>query len=314
MPRNQIQFQKGLSEVEFHELYGGEEQCVSALETMRWPNGFTCPACGGCKSHRLSRRSLYQCASCHTQTSVTAGTIFEHTKLPLSVWFRAMYHITQSKNGVSALELRRRLGVSYNTAWMIKHKLMQVMLDREAEKLLSDRVEMDDAYLGGEREGKPGRGAAGKTPFVVAVQTDYEGRPQRMALHKVSGFTSEEIEAFARKKLKPTADVYSDGLACFAAVIRNDCSHTVTVSGGGRKAAQNPTFKWVNTALGNIKSALTGTYRHVSSNHVARYLAEFQYRFNRRNDLAGMLSRLTYVALRTPPMPGKLLKLAETSG
>jgi hypothetical protein len=88
----------------------------------------------------------------------------------------------------------------------------------------------------------------------------------------------------------------------------------VSVSGGGRKAAQNPTFKWVNTALGNIKSALTGTYRHVSSNHVARYLAEFQYRFNRRNDLAGMLSRLTYVALRTPPMPGKLLKLAETSG
>jgi len=225
-----------------------------------------------------------------------------------------MYHLTQSKNGVSAMELRRRLGVSYNTAWMLKHKLMQVMLEREATKVLDDRVEIDDAYIGGERAGTRGRGAAGKTPFVAAVQTDDAGRPQQMALHKVTGFTSEQIEAFACKKLKPTADVYSDGLACFAAVIRHDCSHSVAVSGGGRKAAENPTFKWVNTALGNIKSALTGTYRHVSPNHVARYLAEFQYRFNRRNDLAGMLCRLSYVALRTPPMPGKLLKLAEASG
>jgi hypothetical protein len=134
-----------------------------------------------------------------------------------------------------------------------------------------------------------------------------------MALHKVSGFTNEQIEAFAKKKLNPTAEVYSDGLACFGAVSNHGCIHNVTVSSGGRKSVKNPTFKWVNTALGNIKSALTGTYRHVSSKHVARYLAEFQYRFNRRYDLAGMLARLGYVGLRTPPMPYKLLKLAEAS-
>ena len=314
MSRSKIQFQKGLSEVAFQEQYGTEATCQAALETMRWPQGFVCPACCGSKSHRLDRRALYQCSSCRTQTSLTAGTIFEHTKLPLSVWFRGMYHLTQSKNGVSAMELMRRLGVSYNTAWMLKQKLMQVMLERESQKTLRDRVEIDDAYIGGERPGKSGRGAEGKKPIVAAVQTDWEGRPQYIALHKLSGFTNEQIEAFARKKLDPKADVYSDGLACFGAVINQGCSHSVTVSGGGRKAAKNPTFKWVNTALGNIKSALTGTYRHVSTNHVARYLAEFQYRFNRRYDLVGMLSRLCYVAIRTPPMPGKLLKLAEASG
>ncbi len=205
----------------------------------------------------------------------------------------------------------RRLGVSYNTAWMLKQKLMQVMKDREAGKTLTDRVEMDDAYIGGERPGKPGRGAEGKTPFIAAVQTDHEGKPQTIALHPVASFTNEQVQKFAEQKLHPDANIYSDGLACFAAVIGQGCSHTVTVSGGGRKAVLNPTFRWVNTALGNIKSALTGTYRHIDPKHVSRYLAEFQYRFNRRNDLAGMVTRLSYVSLRTPPMPYKLLKMAD---
>ena len=148
-----------------------------------------------------------------------------------------MYHLTQSKNGVSAMELMRRLGVSYNTAWMLKQKLMRVMLEREAGTMLTERVEIGDAYIGGERTGgKVGRGAEGKTPFVVAIQTDIDGRLQKIALHKLSGFTNEQIDAFAKKKLKPTADVYSDGLACFAAVINQGCSHTVTVSGGGKKS------------------------------------------------------------------------------
>ncbi len=199
MARNAIQFQKGLSEVAFQRDYGTQAQCEAVLEGMRWPDGFVCPGCGHTKGHQLHARALHQCASCHRQTSLTAGTIFEHTKLPLSTWFRGMYHLTQSKNGVSAMELMRRLGVSYNTAWMLKQKLMQVMLEREATTMLTDRVEIDDAYIGGERSGgKVGRGAEGKTPFVAAVQTDLQGKPQRMALHKVSGFTNDQIEAEAQ--------------------------------------------------------------------------------------------------------------------
>ncbi|MGQ7848840.1 IS1595 family transposase [Granulosicoccus sp. 3-233] len=315
MPRNKIQFQKGLSEPEFERLYGREEACFRALHELRWPDGFVCPSCGHKKGHQLEHRQLVQCACCRTQTSITAGTIFHSTKLPLTTWFRAMYHLTQSKNGVSAMELMRRLGVSYNTAWLVKQKLMQTMKEREASRKLTDRIEIDDAYLGGERARKPGkagRGAEGKTPFIAAVQTDRDGRPQRMALQVVDGFSNDEVSAFAKAKLVPGADVYSDGLACFGAVIDHGCSHTVVVSGGGRRAAQKPTFKWVNTALGNIKSALTGTYRQVSPGHRPRYLAEFQYRFNRRHDLAGILKRLAHSTVRTPPFPYRFVKLAES--
>lgn len=103
----------------------------------------------------------------------------------------------------------------------------------------------------------------------------------------------------------------SDGLRCFAAVTEAGCSHQTIITGSGRKAALTPAFKWVNTALANIKNAMTGTYRAIRSKHVPRYLAEFEYRFNRRYDLAAMMPRLGYVAVRTPPMPYRLLKLAE---
>lgn len=314
MARNKVQFQRGLSDSAFHDLYGTEPQCRQALFVWRWPNGFVCPECGHDHACELKTRGLFQCARCRTQTSVTAGTIFHRTRLPLTKWFRAMYHLTQSKNGVSAMELMRRLDVNYDTAWSMKHKLSQVMLERENTRRLSERVEIDDAYLGGERPGKPGRGADGKTPFIAAVQTDWDGRPHRIVLHTVTGFTSQQVLRFAQRCLMPSAEVYSDGLACFAAVIEHGCSHTTSISGGGRAAATNPTFRWVNTVLGNVKSALVGTYRHLDSKHAPRYLAEFQYRFNRRYDLAGMLARLAYAAVRTPPMPASMLKLAEPCG
>ena len=168
MARNKVQFQKGLSEAGFTKLYGSEDKCRTALFAWRWPEGFVCPACGGMRYCEVAQegRKLYQCNACHTQTSLIAGTIFASTKLPLTVWFRGMYLITQSKQGISRLELSRRLGVRYSTAWMLHHKLAQVMMERDQGKPLDGRVEMDDAYLGGERNGgKRGRGSPGKTPI-----------------------------------------------------------------------------------------------------------------------------------------------------
>ena len=124
-----------------------------------------------------------------------AGTIFASTKVPLRTWFRAMYQLTQSKGGISSLELGRRLGVTQNTAWKLKHKLMQVMMERDAGKRLTGRVEMDDAYLGGERSGgKRGRGAPGKTPIIAAVETTPEGKPVRLKLRRVKGFRRKKVE------------------------------------------------------------------------------------------------------------------------
>jgi transposase-like protein len=312
MARNRVQFQKGLSEAEFERLYGTEVQCREAVARWRWPDGFACPACGGGRHSVIQTRALYQCSGCRKQTSLIAGTIFASTKVPLRTWFRAMYHLTQSKGGMSSIELGRRLGVTQTTAWKIKHKLMQVMLEREMGKPLTGRVEMDDAYLGGARSGgKRGRGAAGKTAFLAAVETTPEGKPVRLKLRRVKGFRKKEVETAAKVILAPGANVVTDGLACFSGVTAAGCTHHPAVTGSGRKAAQWIAFKWVNTTLGNIKSAITGTYRAIRPKHVPRYLASFAYRFNRRYDLTTILTRLGYVAVRTPPMPYRLLKLAE---
>jgi len=312
MAWNRVQFQKGLSEVRFEQIYGTEEQCRAVVITSRWPNGFECPGCGGRDYSEIKTRRLFQCCACLLQTSPTAGTIFASTHLPLRLWFRAMYHLTQSKQGISSIELGRRLGVTQTTGWRIKHKLAQVMMERDATKQLTGRVELDDAYVGGERTGgKRGRGASGKTPFVAAVETTPKGKPVRLKLRRVASFCSQSISGFAKRALDPSCDVISDGLRCFNAVTDAGCAHQVIKTGSGVQAGRTPAFKWVNTALGNIKSAIAGTYRSIQEKHVPRYLAEFEYRFNRRYDLGAMLPRLTWAAVRTPPMPYRLLKLAN---
>jgi hypothetical protein len=234
--------------------------------------------------------------------------------VPLQTWFRAIYHLTQSKQGISSVELARRLGVTQTTAWTIKHKLAQVMMERDAGKRLQGRVELDDACLGGERSGgKRGRGASGKTPFVAAVETTPQGKPVRLKLRRVSRFCSHAIAGFAKRSLDPACEVVSDGLSCFGAVTEAGCQHAVIKTGSGPASARTPAFKWVNTALGNIKATIVGTYRAIHEKHVPRYLAEFEYRFNRRYDLAAMIPRLVWAAARTPPMPYRLLKLAEVA-
>ena len=210
------------------------------------------------------------------------------------------------------MELGRLLGVSQNTAWKIQHKLMQVMLERDNQKKFSGRIEMDDAYLGGERRGgKRGRGAPGKTPFVAAVETTEEGEPVRVKFSRVLGFRKAEIEGWSIKHLSKGSTVVSDGLACFGGVTNAGCDHIPIKTGSGPESVRLKAFQAVNTALGNLKTKLRGTFHSVSQKHVPRYLAQYQYRYNRRYNLADMISRFIWVALRTPPMPYRLLKLAE---
>jgi len=170
---------------------------------------------------------------------------------------------------------------------------------------------MDDAYLGGERSGGTGRGSVGKTPFIAAVETTSDGKPHRIILRRVKTFSKFALAKLARATLESGAEVISDGLKCFPAVREAGCTHTAIVTGSGPKAAKTPAFKWVNTALGNIKAALIGTYRAAREKHTQRYLAEFEYRFNRRYDPGAMIPRLAFVALRTAPMPYRCLKLAD---
>ena len=127
MSRNKVQFQKSMSIHSFISQFGTEEQCRKHLFSLRWPNGFHCPYCGHDQHCHLKSRPLYQCNQCHHQSSILAGTLFAGTKLPLTIWFLAIYLIVQEKNGISALELSRELGISYNATWRLKQKIMQAM-------------------------------------------------------------------------------------------------------------------------------------------------------------------------------------------
>ncbi len=313
MCKNQIQFQKGVSLSDFMSEYGNEDQCGSALFNMRWPEGFSCPACGHGTYCELSRGKRLQCHKCHYQTSLTAGTIFHSTKLPLTKWFLAIYLMTQSKNGISQLELHRQVGVSINTAALMYHKIAQTMLERDDAKPLSGDIEADDAYWGGKKSGTRGRGSENKTPFVAAVEK-VDDRPQRIKLNVVSGFSSTAIKHWSAQNLVSGSHVRTDGLACFRAIPQAGCSHEALIVGNSKDPEKTVPFNWVNTILGNLKTALSGTFHKLQPEHLARHLATFAYRFNRRFKLKDMIPRFAYIAMRTPPFPKRLITIADYNG
>jgi transposase-like protein len=294
---------RGLSEAQFREAYGSEEKCRAVVEKLRWPSGFVCPLCGGCEGKWLSTRPKIQCRACRHQVSLTAGTIFHATKLPLTAWFLAMWLIATAKNGISSVELGRRLGVKQTNAWALKQKIMAVMAGREDGKCLEGRIEMDDAYLGGRRSGKRGRGAAGKQPFVAAVSTTDDRRPRKIKLLPVKGFRKKEIRKLVAEHLASGSRLVTDGLRCWTAAAEAGLEHKAITTGSGRQAAGWSPFKWVNTTLGNLKAAITGTYRHISPEHAGRYLGSFAWRHNRRFQLATLIPRLVHSAVRTTPLP-----------
>ncbi len=311
MPQNRVQFQRGLSIAEFMDRYGTEEKCEAAVAGWRWGGGFVCQKCGGPARSRFKRneRSYWQCAKCPHQSSVLAGTIFASTKLPLTRWFLAMHLLTQAKNNVSALELKRHLGISYPSAWLMKHKLMAVMRLADEGLRLTGRVEIDDAYLGGRRSGgKTGRGSENKVPFLIALQTTEDFKPHLVCFSQQT-FTKEAMERFAAKSLALPLTLFSDGLSCFTAVQGTGVVHRRIVTGGGKEAVELPQFLAVNTVLGNFKTALSGTYHSVKfAKYAPRYLAEVQYRFNRRYDLRAILGQLIHDASRALRMPLRVVR------
>jgi len=313
MSMNRVQFQPGLSLPEFFRQYGTGQQCEDALIDWRWPDGFVCPACGegGFTSFRRGRLLYRQCVSCRHQCSVIAGTIFESTKVALPKWFLAMHLLTQAKTNLSALAMSRDVGVSYPTAWLMKHKIMELMRQREESRQLTGRVEMDDAYLGGERTGgKVGRGSENKVPFVAAVQTNESGQAVLVCLAQLP-FTKTALAQFCDRSLVRPLTVVSDGLACFVAA-QDTGVHERVITGGGKASVTLKQFKAVNTTIGNLKTAMSGTYHAIKfAKYAHHYLAEFQYRFNRRFDLSIILKRLAWVAVRTKSTTRVAIRAAE---
>ena len=252
MARNQVQFQKGLSEARFAEIYGTEEQCHAALVKWRWPNGFECPGCNGASpASSRAARGVYSSATRVASRPLSKRERSSLRKLPLRI---IDVPGTQSR---ACDELVDALA-SPNSSWMMKHKLAQVMLERNASKRLKGNVQMDDAYIGGARSVRRGRGATGKTPFVAAIATTDDGEPDQIILRPIKAFSSFAIRKLANTALNPGANIVSDGLACFAAVTQAGCLHTSIKTGSGKQAARTPVAEMGQYRVGQYQSRPRG--------------------------------------------------------
>lgn len=285
---------RGLTDAAFERQYGQEAQCVAALMAVRVEGGMVCPTCGHGRSYLCGRR--IGCTRCNRRWSITAGTVMAHTKLPLTSWFRAMHAMSSTKQGISAVELGRRLGVSYPTAWYLHKRLRHAMTERERRYLVGGPghhggapvVEADDVYLGGERN--QGSGTAGKTRVIVAAERYPSGHMGHVAMQVVSGFTTAAVQAFREACLAPAAQVHTDGLRAFNVFGEAGRTHQRSITAGKRPQSQRGSaFFVLNTAIANLSTAIKATHKAISAKHTNDYLGAFCWTTNRRRQMAAML-------------------------
>lgn len=259
--------------------FATEAACRAYLFRMRWPDGFRCPRCGGSHAYPLARRHLYQCGRCRYQASVTAGTVFHRSRIPLRKWFWAVFLVTQDKRGVSALQLSRTLKLRYATAWFMLHKIRRAMQDRETAYLLKGLVELDDGYFGGVDHGRAGRGV--RRPRVLVAVSVHRRRPTYAKMAVVDRVSRSAIARFVLETCDPTARVKTDGFNCYRILDELGFRrHEVVTKRHPQGAAA---FPFVHTLISNAKAWLTGTFHGgVRAKYLHRYLSEFCYRFNRR--------------------------------
>ena len=286
--------------IDWQKKFARETACIRELERHRWPNGFICPRCGHDQAYRLKYRHLHECKACRRQTSVTAGTVFEHTKLPLTKWFAAIFLMSADKGGISAMRLSKLIGVSWPTAHAMLRKLRQAMGNRDRAYWLDGIVEVDDAYVGGRRAGKRGRGAEGKTTVLFAVQKRGKGAGF-MAAQALDQLNQQRVRQFA-ERIVPDAEVRSDAFSALKALAQRH-HHEARVTPPEKVDEWLPT---VHLVISNLKRYLLGTYHGVSRAYLQEYIDEFVFRFNRRNWEPQLPRRLIQAAVNHVPVPIRL--------
>lgn len=267
--------------MEFESCFGTHDGCVDYLFRLRWPEGFVCPRCG-VKIATLIREALHQCKACRYQVSVTSGTIFHRSHLSLPIWLRAMWWVTSQKNGASALGLQRILGLgSYETAWLMLHKLRRAMV-RPGRDKLSGVVEVDETYIGGMEEGLRGRQISCKTLVAVAAQEDGEGIG-RIRLKQIPDASANSLHPFIRETIESGSIVHTDGWDGYNGIESEGFQHKVTILKKHKQSASD-LMPRVHRVASLLKRWLMGTHQGaVSHDHLDYYLDEYTFRFNRRN-------------------------------
>lgn len=291
--------------LEFEARFWTEKACREYLFRLRWPDGFRCPRCGGRKSWPKSD-VLLQCAGCDYQCSVTAGTIFQDTRKPLTLWFRAAWWVTTQKNGASAMGLQRVLGLkSYKTAWTWLHKLRRAMV-RPGRDRLTGRVEVDETYVGGLEEGVRGRQTDAKALIVVAAQEDGPGIG-RIRRRRIADASAESLIPFVEDSVESGSVVHTDGWLGYLPLADKGYDHEVTFLKGKRKTPSE-LMPRVHRVISLLKRWLMGTHQGaVSLEHLDYYLDEFTFRYNRRKSRSRgkLFFRLLQQAVAVDPAPYK---------
>jgi transposase-like protein/ribosomal protein L37AE/L43A len=289
---------------EFETRFASEEACRQYLFQLRWPKGFRCPRCDHGQAWPV-RQVLWQCARCGRQASVTAGTIFQDSRKPLTLWFRAMWWVTSQKNGASALGLQRVLGLgSYKTAWSWLHKLRRAMV-RPGRDRLRGRVEVDETYLGGVEEGVRGRQTEAKALIAVAAEEDGMGIG-RIRMATIRDASSESLMPFVSEAVERGSVVHTDGWLGYEPLPKRGYRHKITFLEGPESASR--LLPRVHRVVSLLKRWLVGTHQGaVSHEHLDYYLDEFTFRFNRRKSRSRgkLFYRLAQQAVTVDPVPYK---------
>ena len=290
-------FPHNLAELE--RRFAADETCRAYLSRLRWPEGWVCPRCQHRQAWSLGR-GLYRCRQCHYEVSVTAGTVFQDSHLPLTTWFRAIWFVTSQKNGGSALGLQRVLGLgSYKTAWALLHKLRRAMV-RPGRDRLTGTVEVDETYWGGSEKGVMGRQTHDKALIIIAAQEDGDGLG-RIRLSRIPNANRTTLHGFIAQAIEPGAVVRTDGFSAYQGL--HGYVHQPRVQGRDPEAASK-LLPRVHLVASLLKRWLLGTHHGaMDQSYLDYYLDEFTFRFNRRKSASRgkLFYRLVQQAVQVSP-------------
>ena len=287
---------------EFDRIFATDEACLRFLEQARWGNGFQCQSCGADKYWTLST-GLRRCQACRFKNSVKTGSVFESSRLTLKIWFYAIWWVTAQKTGVSALNLQRNLGLgSYRSAWLLLHKIRNAMIYADRSLLHGD-VEVDEAFIGGVRTGKRGRGAEGKELIVIAAECSGLKRVGKIRIQRIPDASAEILEPFITANIAKGSTIHTDGWGSYNHVDKLGYKHLPRKSATVHPDELLPRINIV-TAL--LKRWLLGTlHGRLDPKHMGSYFEEFVFRFNRRTSKSrGLLfQRVIENSIHVQPAP-----------
>jgi len=279
-------------------IFQDETKARDALELVRWPDGPICAHCGNSNQNliakvegekRSHRPGLYYCNECKGQFTVTVGTVFERSKVPLTKWWMAAHMFNSGKNGTSAHEIHRTLGVTYKTAWFMMHRLREAMTDLAPTPMGGEGkiIQADETYYGNtSKRAKHYKKGHSHKASVVALIEKPSGRARAVQLNKA---TAETVRDVLVRNASRKSELHTDESRLYDVVGKEFAAHKTVKHGWNQSGFyvgdEGQTTNAVENFFGNFKRSVKGTYRFVSEQHLQRYLAEFEFRHNHRSGL-----------------------------